>query len=116
MHTRTIAGVTTNATTLTVTFSDGAVVRVPLSCFPRLAQATPRQRARTRLIAGGIGVHWPLIDEDISVDNIMRAHSRLTHHQDAHTSPPVSAQTLLILREPRTHYLAKKHKQAPRKS
>ena len=57
---------------LSVTLSDGRVVSVPLVWFPRLADATPRDRSNWELIGGGIGIHWQEIDEDISVESILR--------------------------------------------
>jgi len=61
---------------LNVILSDGTSMAVPLRSFPRLARAGVRQRATWRLIGGGVGVHWPLVDEDVSIENILRAHSR----------------------------------------
>jgi len=57
--------------TLTVTLSDGRVVSAPLAWFPRLLEATPRQRARWELIGGGIGFHWEAVGEDISVASLL---------------------------------------------
>ena len=57
---------------LSVTLSDGRVVSVPLVWFPRLADATPRERSDWELIGGGIGIHWEAIDEDISVESLPR--------------------------------------------
>lgn len=57
--------------TLTVTLSDGRVVSAPLAWFPRLLEATPRQRAGWELIGGGIGFHWEAVDEDISVASLL---------------------------------------------
>ncbi len=57
---------------LSVTLSDGRVVSVPLVWFPRLADASPRQRAEWELIGGGVGLHWEAIDEDISVVSLLR--------------------------------------------
>ena len=57
--------------TLTVTLSDGRVVSAPLAWFPRLLEATPRQRADWELIGGGIGLHWEAVDEDISVASLL---------------------------------------------
>jgi len=54
-----------------VTLSDGRVVSAPLAWFPRLLDATPRQRADWELIGGGIGVHWEAVDEDISVASLL---------------------------------------------
>jgi len=56
---------------LTVTLSDGRAVSAPLAWFPRLLQATPRQRAAWELIGGGIGLHWDAVDEDISVASLL---------------------------------------------
>ncbi len=46
---------------------DGRVISVPLAWSWRLSEATPAQRANFRLIGTGQGVHWPEIDEDITV-------------------------------------------------
>ena len=54
-----------------VRFEDGRELSVPLKWFPRLARASAQQRAEWRLIGGGIGVHWFLLDEDISVENLL---------------------------------------------
>jgi hypothetical protein len=50
---------------------DGRVISVPLAWSWRLSEATPRQRARFRLIGSGQGVHWPDVDEDISVEGML---------------------------------------------
>ena len=57
---------------LLVRLSDGREVSVPLEWFPRLRDATPKQRANWRLIARGIGVHWEDVDEDIAVTTLLR--------------------------------------------
>ncbi|MBK5290879.1 MAG: DUF2442 domain-containing protein [Acidobacteriia bacterium] len=57
---------------LSVTLSDGRVVSVPLVWFPRLADATHRERSEWELIGGGIGIHWESIDEDVSVESLLR--------------------------------------------
>jgi uncharacterized protein DUF2442 len=56
---------------LAVTLADGREIRVPLAWFPRLKSATPAQRENWELIGGGIGVHWPQVDEDISVAGLL---------------------------------------------
>ena len=58
--------------TLTVELRDGRTVSVPLSWYPRLAEGTPAERRRWKLIGPGIGIHWPALDEDISVDALLR--------------------------------------------
>ena len=50
-----------------VHLQDGRSLTVPIEWFPRLRDATPEQRSHWRLIGHGIGIHWPDIDEDISV-------------------------------------------------
>ena len=57
---------------LNVTLSDGRTVTAPLTWFPRLLNASPRQRARWELIGGGIGIHWEAVDEDISVASLLQ--------------------------------------------
>ena len=52
---------------LRVSLADGRWLSVPLAWFPRLAQATPEQRAEYELMGDGEGIHWPSVDEDISV-------------------------------------------------
>ncbi len=58
--------------TLQVTLSDGRIISVPLTWPPRLCSVTPTQRKNWRLIAGGVGIHWEEIDEDISVRSLLR--------------------------------------------
>ena len=50
---------------------DGRVISVPLAWSWRLSEATPVQRAKFRLIGTGQGVHWPDVDEDISVEGLL---------------------------------------------
>jgi hypothetical protein len=57
---------------ITARLADGRIISVPLSWSWRLAAATPAQRANYELIGGGQGVHWPDVDEDISVDGMLR--------------------------------------------
>ena len=57
--------------TLTVDLSDGRSLSVPLDWFPRLIHATSVERKRWRLIGRGRGIHWDLLDEDISIDNLL---------------------------------------------
>jgi len=53
--------------TLTVDLNDGRTISVPLPWFPRLTEATEKERNNWRLIGRGQGIHWPDLDEDISV-------------------------------------------------
>lgn len=57
--------------TLSVELADGRTIAAPLAWYPRLSHATSKERSTWRLIAGGRGIHWPLVDEDISVQNLL---------------------------------------------
>jgi hypothetical protein len=57
--------------TITIELRDGRVVSAPIGWYPRLSNGTPGERNNWRLIAGGRGIHWPDLDEDISVENIL---------------------------------------------
>lgn len=59
--------VTVDERTLRVSLDDGRELAVPVAWFPRLRDASPADRANWRLIGMGEGIHWPNIDEDISV-------------------------------------------------
>jgi len=50
---------------------DGRTLSVPLAWYPRLAYGTAEERNNWRLIGKGQGIHWPDLDEDISVENIL---------------------------------------------
>jgi hypothetical protein len=56
---------------LFVRLVDGREIGAPLAWFPRLHEATPAQRGNWRLIGRGIGIHWPDVDEDISVTGLL---------------------------------------------
>ncbi len=57
---------------LTVSLVDGRRVSVPLAWFPRLLHASPAQRSNWQLLGDGEGIHWPDVDEDLSVAGILR--------------------------------------------
>ena len=48
------------------------MVSAPLAWYPRLMAATREERENWRLAGGGYGVHWPDVDEDLSVDGLLR--------------------------------------------
>ena len=69
----TAKGVRATDCELVILLSDREV-RVPWTrCSPRLAKATAEQRIHTELSPGGYGVHWPLIDEDLSIGGLVHA-------------------------------------------
>jgi hypothetical protein len=57
--------------TFSVDLSDGRTIAVPLAWFPRLVHATQSERANCQLVGKGAGIHWPDLDEDISVENLV---------------------------------------------
>ena len=57
---------------LIVSLSDGREISTPLEWFPRLRDATSKQRKNWRFIAKGIGIHWEDIDEDIGVSTLLK--------------------------------------------
>ena len=56
---------------LVVELIDGRTITVPLTWYPRLAHGTLAERANWRLIGDGEGLHWPDLDEDISVEGLL---------------------------------------------
>lgn len=60
-----------HAEALVVELRDGRVVSVPVSWYPRLAEGTPAERRKWELIGPGIGIHWPDLDEDVSVEALL---------------------------------------------
>lgn len=57
---------------LYVRLEDGREVGTPLEWFPKLRNATDHQRNNWRLIGHGIGIHWEELDEDLSVQGLIR--------------------------------------------
>jgi hypothetical protein len=58
---------------LIVTLADGRELSAPLAWFPRLSESTAEQRQKWRLIGRGHGIHWPEVDEDVSIASLLRA-------------------------------------------
>jgi hypothetical protein len=67
-----VAGVSFDADRLIVDLMDGRTIAVPLAWYPRLADATSKQRADWEIAGAGFGIHWPAIDEDLSVEGLLR--------------------------------------------
>ena len=58
---------------LEVGLRDGRTISAPLSWFPRLAAAKAKDRQVWEPSAAGLGIHWPLVDEDLSVEGLLRS-------------------------------------------
>ncbi len=74
-----VKSVEISAEELSVDLMDGRRIVVPIAWFPRLGGATPEQRQNWEICAGGFGLHWPDIDEDLSTAGLLRgAHAKPT--------------------------------------
>jgi hypothetical protein len=102
--------VTTTEDSLTVDLSDGRTVSVPLMWYPRLLHGSARERNNWRLIAGGEGIHWPDLDEDVSVEGIILGRAsgesqaslkRWLESREARTRPPRAAKLKSSRQTPR---------------
>lgn len=67
----TISNVRVDEANLFIELADGRVVSAPIAWYPRLAHGRTAERDEWRLIAGGRGIHWPALDEDVSVENLL---------------------------------------------
>ncbi len=54
-----------------VYLTDGRIICVPIIWFPLLYEATPEQREKYEIGGGGVSLHWPELDEDLSVANLL---------------------------------------------
>jgi hypothetical protein len=64
-------GVLVSEDTLSVELADGRTIAAPLAWYPRLVHGTAEERGSWRLLGGGRGIHWPALDEDIRVANLL---------------------------------------------
>lgn len=71
MRTAQATNVRVTADELIVDLADGRTITAPLVWFPRLIHGTSQERKHWRLIARGEGLHWPDLDEDISVEGLL---------------------------------------------
>jgi hypothetical protein len=67
-----IIDVRIDETSLSADLADGRTITVPLAWYPRLLLATAEQRPNWRVAGGGFGIHWPDLDEDLSVQGMLR--------------------------------------------
>lgn len=57
--------------TLTVALNDGRTISAPLAWYPRLLHGSPEEQKNWRLIGEAEGIHWPDLDEDVSIKNLL---------------------------------------------
>jgi hypothetical protein len=67
-----VADVTCSNDKLIVDLEDGRTISVPLAWYPRLLHASAAQRQNWELAGAGFGIHWPDVDEDLSVEVLLR--------------------------------------------
>ena len=67
----TALSVSATADLLIVELSDGRTLSVPLAWYPRLLHASPEELTSWRLIGRGEGLHWPTLEEDVSVEGLL---------------------------------------------
>ena len=70
------------ATKIWIALSDGRQLSIPLVYFPRLLNATPEQRNQYELSGNGTGIHWEVIDEDISVPGLLLGTKDITYSKN----------------------------------
>ena len=58
--------------TVSVELMDGRTITAPLAWYPKLLNATAKQRANWTVSGGGYGIHWPQLDEDLSTEGLLR--------------------------------------------
>ncbi|HEV7733994.1 MAG TPA: DUF2442 domain-containing protein [Candidatus Binatia bacterium] len=63
--------VATTSDALTIDLADGRTVTAPLAWYPRLQHATAKERKNYRWVGQGEGIHWPELDEDLSVEGLL---------------------------------------------
>ena len=66
-----ISEVKVSGDTLSVELEDGRTISIPLAWYPRLFYGTSGERLNWKLIGGGEGIHWPGLDEDVSVEDLI---------------------------------------------
>jgi hypothetical protein len=66
-----VRDVTVSEDALQVALMDGRTITVPLAWYPRLAEATPEQRAHWQMAGAGYSIHWPELDEDLSTERLL---------------------------------------------
>ncbi len=60
---------------LTLDLADGRSISIPLAWYPRLLNGTPEERANWEWIGANEGIHWPDLDEDLSVEGVILGRS-----------------------------------------
>ena len=86
---------------LRVVLGDGRIISVPLAWFPRLLEATPKQRADWEFLGGGMGIHWEAIDEDISIASLLHPENFMLLYNDLPHPTPKGRRRRVVRRRAR---------------
>jgi hypothetical protein len=78
---------------LSVDLADGRTIITPLTWYPRLMSATITQRNNWRIVGAGFGIHWPDVDEDLSVDGMLRGAPSAERRIDPRVPTPHNPRT-----------------------
>lgn len=70
-HVAAVMAVEVSEEALSLELSDGRTLAVPTGWYPRLAHATDEERGNWKVIDGGHGIHWPDLDEDVSLEGLL---------------------------------------------
>lgn len=81
-----VAGLSFTDESLSVALKDGRTITVPLAWYPRLLNASRKQRERWEVAGGGYGIHWPDLDEDLSTEGLLRGAPAPSQYLSSHTS------------------------------
>jgi len=65
---------------LIVSFADGREIATPLNWYPRLLKATAKQRKNWEICGAGRGIHWPDVDEDLSIAGMMEGNPAVDYY------------------------------------
>lgn len=80
LETNSITNVNCEAGKLIAFLNDGREISAPLKWYPRLENATSQQKKNWKLVGQGYGIHWPDIDEDISLEMLLRGQPSIEAH------------------------------------
>jgi len=92
---------------LFVDLIDGRTISVPLAWYPKLLKATAKERAQWKVSGGGYGIHWPEIDEDLSVEGLLRGSPAPSAPKTNATIKPVKRKTARPIKRSRLKSRAK---------
>ncbi len=70
--------------TLSVDLMDGRTITVPLAWYPKLLNATLKQKKKWEVCGAGYGIHWPDLDEDLSSEGLLRGAPAPTYQKSKH--------------------------------